>query len=326
MLLHSRLFRLLTIAAVTTTSLCQLHTAQAQTTDTAALFAPFQQTGNTISWYGKQVLVNKTGFPEQIRTFFTPDGNSIDTAANNFIIEPVHFHIVNNATHKDIAFTSQGVTYTQQQPHYIQWQATNISPFLQMEVNGSLELDGYLFFVVKLTALQNVNLDDIRYHLPFNFNVAKYVMAPGQKGGARPDSVKWTWNAKTPQNNGAWIGNVNGGLQYALYDEKYTRPATGKSATQKKLNIPASWSNEGKGSTWLALKGKSILSETYNGPRNLKQGDVLYYNFALLITPYHTPEKQQQSRLYQPYNKPDIIKAASGKYLEYPGRSLYQQP
>jgi len=46
-----------------------------------------------------------------------------------------------------------------------------------------------------------------------------------------------------------------------------------------------SWNNGGKGGTTVGLKGKSMLVNNYSGVLQIKKGDILYYNFNLLITP-----------------------------------------
>jgi hypothetical protein len=110
----------------------------------------------------------------------------------------------------------------------------------------------------------------------------------GQKGGLRPDTVKWKWDVATKNQDGAWIGEVNAGLQYTLRDENYVRPLNTNFYLQKPLVLPTSWGNGGKGGMIVTIKGKTMLSETFTGARSMKKGDVLYYNFTLLVTPFHT--------------------------------------
>jgi hypothetical protein len=163
---------------------------------------------------------------------------------------------------------------------------------LQMDVNGSLEFDGFSSYTVKVTALQDVQLKDITMHIPFKKEMAKYLMGLGQKGGERPDPVNWKWDVATKNQDGAWIGSVNAGLQYSLRDEKYIRPLNTNFYLQKPLLLPTSWANGDKGGITVGIKGSSMLANNYTGERSLKKGDVLYFNFTLLITPFHTPSIQ----------------------------------
>lgn len=293
------------------TRLTWLNSTLAQQNDVIKPYTPLQVDAQTISLLGRKVILNNTGFPEQIQTFFTPEMTETTTTPKNILGENIHFHIVNAATHKDIALKSQGITFTQKDPGTVKWQASNTSDLLKMDVNGSIEFDGYMNYTVKLTALADVGLDDTEFHIPFDKASSKYLMGLGQKGGLRPDTVKWKWDVATKNQDGAWIGEVNAGLQYSLRDENYVRPLNTNFYLQKPLVLPTSWGNGGKGGMLITIKGKTMLAECYTGPRSMKKGDVLYYNFTLLITPFHTIDTDFQwaTRFYHKYNKLDTIKA-----------------
>jgi hypothetical protein len=293
------------------TRLTWLNSTLAQKNEVIKPYIPLQVDDKTISLLGRKVILNNTGFPDQIQTFFTPEMTEMTTTPKNILGENIHFHIINSATHKDIAMKSAGVTFIQKEPGIVKWQATNASDLLKMEVNGSIEFDGYMNYTVKLTALQDVDLDDIKFHIPFDKASSKYLMGLGQKGGLRPDTVKWKWDVATKNQDGAWIGEVNAGLQYSLRDENYVRPLNTNFYLQKPLLLPTSWGNGGKGGMIITIKGKTMLSETYSGARSMKKGDVLYYNFTLLVTPFHTinTDFQWATRFYHKYNNLDTIKA-----------------
>ena len=294
------------------TRLAWLNSTLAQNNEVIKPYTPLKLDSMSISLLGRKVILNKTGFPEQIQTFFTPEMTETTTVAKNILGENIHFHVVNAATHKDIAFKSAGVNFTEKSAGTLKWTAQNTSDLMNMDVSATMEFDGYLFYTVKVTALKDVALDDIKFHIPFDKNSSKYLMGLGQKGGLRPDTVKWKWdNVATKNQDGAWIGEVNAGLQYSLRDENYVRPLNTNFYLQKPLVLPTSWGNGGKGGITITIKGKTMLSENYSGARVMKKGDVLYYNFSLLITPFHTlnTDFQWATRFYHKYNNLDTIKA-----------------
>jgi len=293
------------------TRLTWLNSTLAQDNEVIKPYTPLKVDTMTISLLGRKVKLNKTGFPDQIQTFFTPEMTEITDKPKNILGENIHFHIVNAATHKDITFKNEGVNFTEKQPGTLKWRAKNTSEFLNMDVNATMEFDGYLFYTVKLTALKDVSLDDIKFHIPFDKDASKYLMGLGQKGGLRPDTVNWKWDVATKNQDGAWIGEVNAGLQYSLRDENYVRPLNTNFYLQKPLVLPTSWGNGGKGGILITVKGKTMLSENYSGARVMKKGDVLYYNFTLLVTPFHTlnTDFQWATRFYHKYNNLDSIKA-----------------
>ena len=93
-----------------------------------------------------------------------------------------------------------------------------------MNVSASLEFDGFVAYTVKLIALKELAVNDIAMQIPFAAQASTYMMGLGRKGGHLPDTVNWKWQVATKNQDGAWIGNVNAGLQFSLRDEKYVRP------------------------------------------------------------------------------------------------------
>jgi hypothetical protein len=172
-------------------------------------------------------------------------------------------------------------------------------------------------YTIKVTALADINLSDIALDIPFNKNASKYLMGLGHKGGFLRDTVQWKWNVATLNQDGAWIGNVNAGLQFSLKDEHYVRPLNTNFYLQKPLLLPTSWGNGNKGGINIGEKGNGIFAHSYSGERNMKKGDVLYYNFNLLITPFHTinTDFQWANRFYHKYNNLDTIKSTGASII-----------
>lgn len=213
-----------------------------------------------IAMPGKQIEINTDGFPAMIHTSL------------NLVTEPIHFHVVNAANHKDIKWKSSALNIKTQKPQKVSWAVKNTSDSLTMDVEGTIKPDGTLNYVVKISALQNVNLDNIRLHLPFTKEATKNMKGLIQQEGVRPEVVDWKWNAaQSVKTEKVWLGDNSSGLQYKLTDNKHK-------------SVPKSWSNNGMGGIHIEQKGKAILADNYSGGRSLKKGEVLYYNFEMLIT------------------------------------------
>jgi len=96
--------------------------------------------------------------------------------------------------------------------------------------------------------------------------------------------------------------------------------------------LPSSWGNDNKGGIKVSEVGKSILADNYSGERKLAKGEELYYNFNLLITPFHpiNTDFQWETRFYHSYKPIDTIKetgatvinihhaTAINPYINYP--------
>ena len=299
------------------TRLAWLNSDLAQQNDVIAPYTPLQQEGNSISLLGRKLEINDDGFPKSIQTFFTEEMTGMAEQPNNIFTEPVHFHFTRASDGKDMKFRNGGIVFTKKEAGTIAWTAINSNDTLELALSASIEFDGFVAYTVKVTALQDADMKEITLHLPFKKEAATYLMGLGQKGGLRPDSVGWKWDVANKNQDGAWVGAVNAGIQYSLRDEKYTRPLNTNFYLQKPLLLPASWANGGKGGISIAQKGSSILANNYSGKRFIKKGETLYYNFTLLITPFHTlnTDFQWSNRFYHKYNQLDAIKATGANLV-----------
>jgi len=313
------------------TRLRWLNSTMAQDNTVIAPYTPLIVKDNTVSLLGRKVEVNKDGFPAQIQTFFTPEMTEYSKTPNNLLTEALHFHFT-KPDGKNMVLKSKGLHFTKTEPGTVQWTAVSANDSLQMEVSASMEFDGFIAYKVKVTALQDIDLKDITMHIPFKKDVAKYMMGLGQKGGYRPENFEWKWDVTHKNQDGAWIGNVNAGLQYSLRDEKYVRPLNTNFYLQKPLILPSSWGNGDKGGIKITDDGKAVLANNYSGERKLSKGDVLYYNFNLLVTPFHTinTDFQWETRFFHSYKPIDTIEetgatvinihhaTAINPYINYP--------
>ncbi len=293
------------------TRLKWLNSTLAQDNTVIAPYTALVVKGNSISLLGRKIELSNDGFPKQIQTFFTPEMTGYSDTANNLLTEGIHFHFTKMEDGKNIKLAGNGVKYLLQQPGTVKWTAISSSDQLQMQVNASLEFDGFMNYVVKITALQDVALKDITMHIPFEKYFAKYMMGLGQKGGLRQNDFKWKWDVANKNQDGAWIGNVNAGLQFSLRDENYSRPLNTNFYLQKPLLLPTSWGNAEKGGIDIFEKNGGVLVSNFSGERQMKKGESLYYNFTLLVTPFHpiNTDFQWDTRFFHKYENLDSIKA-----------------
>ncbi|WP_026310071.1 glycoside hydrolase domain-containing protein [Niabella aurantiaca] len=298
------------------TRLKWLNSTMAQENTVIAPYTPLVLKNNAIDLLGRRVTVAPSGFPAQLQTFFTEEMTGLKTEPNNILTEQIHFHFT-GADGKELKFENGNLQYTNQSAGTVVWKTTSRSPLVQMDVAASLEFDGFLSYTVKVTALQDADFKNITLHIPFTPEAATYLMGLGEKGRARPDSLSWKWDVAHKNQDGVWVGAVNAGLQYTLRDERYVRPLNTNFYLQKPLLLPASWGNGQKGGITIAQKGKSILADNYTGPRHLKKGDTLYFNFNLLLTPFHplNTDFQWATRFYHRYDSISKIKSTGATVI-----------
>ncbi|MHC0440759.1 glycoside hydrolase domain-containing protein [Flavobacterium sp. 3-210] len=290
------------------TRLKWLNSTLAQENTVIAPYTPLEVKNAEISLLGRKLIVAPNGFPAQIQTFFTPEMTSVTAKANDILSSPIDFHFV-DASGKEAQWKNNGLKFTKKEAGTVSWESTSTSKSVQMDVNASVEFDGFVHYTVKVTALEDVSFNDINFQMPIQPTSAKYMMGLGQKGGDRPAIFEWKWDVAHKNQDGAWIGAVNSGLQFSLRDEKYSRPLNTNFYLQKPLLLPTSWGNENKGGITITPNQKSVLVNAYSGARTMKKGDVLYYNFNLLITPFHTinTDFQWDTKFYHKYSPIDSI-------------------
>ncbi len=292
------------------TRLTWLNSTMAQKNDVIKPYIPLEVKGQTIALLGRKVILDNTGFPKNIETFFTPEMTSFSDHPKEVINQPMSF-MLETAEGAKVLWKPTEVKFTEETPGTVKWKAQNTAAGLQMDVTGSIEFDGFVAYTVKITALQDISLNDIRLHIPFNKKSATYMMGLNLKGEKRLSNYEWKWDVAHKNQDGAWIGDVNAGLQYSLRDEHYVRPLNTNFYLLKPLLLPTSWGNDNKGGIKITESDSTVWVNNYSGARSMKKGEVLYYNFNLLITPFHpiNTDFQWATRFYHKYENLDTIKA-----------------
>ncbi|MBK1895926.1 glycoside hydrolase domain-containing protein [Chryseobacterium paridis] len=298
------------------TRLPWLNSTLAQANTVIKPYTPLQLKGQEVSLLGRKVILDASGFPKQILTFFTPEMTSIGNKANSILNEPIHF-IAKGPGSKTENWKSSGIQFTGKEEGKVSWSSINTSENLKMQVEGSIEFDGFMEYTVKITALNDIQLQDIAMQIPFAKDKAIYMIGLGQKGGYRPGSLDWKWDVAKKNQDGAWIGNVNAGIQFSLRDQNYSRPLNTNFYLQKPLILPSSWGNDNKGGININEMGNKVVVNNFSGARSMKKGDELYYNFHLLITPFHpiNTEDQWNNRFYHAYKPVETIKASGANVI-----------
>ena len=292
------------------TRLKWLNSTLAQENTVIPPYTPIEVKGNTISILGRSMSLSNDGLPGSIATRFSPEMTSM-SGHTQVLRRPISMSVV-DSDGREFAAMPRKLVFTEKTPGTVKWRASTKFGNVEMDVDGSMEFDGSVAYTVKMTATEDTDLADIRLNIPYSKDASKYMMGLGEKGRATPDFLHWKWDVATKNQDGAWLGGVNAGMQFSLRDEKYVRPLNTNFYLQKPLLLPTSWGNGGKGGIDIDTdgSGETVNVKSYSGPRIMKKGDVLYYNFTLLITPFHTIDTDWQwaNRFYHKYTPVDDIK------------------
>ncbi|MFA4926157.1 MAG: glycoside hydrolase domain-containing protein [Candidatus Aminicenantales bacterium] len=283
-------------------------------------YRPLEVKGRTIKCLGRTLTLGENGLPVRIESFFTPELTAVSSTSTDLLSRPFEF-LIKNSEAPAQSWKNESFVFTKITPGKVAWQAVNKIPALDLtvKINGAMEFDGYVEFKVKVEAGSETGVDDICLVIPFRPETSTYMMGLGFKGGRRPSSFSWRWDRSKNQ-DALWIGAVNAGLQCQLRAENYSRPLNTNFYQLKPLNLPPSWWNEGRGSVRVEeaevrdkKRKKEVVLAASSGPRQLKKGEVLYFNFNLLLTPFKpiNPGKHFSERYYHAF-KPVSEIAATG--------------
>jgi hypothetical protein len=284
--------------------------------EVVAPFTPVDVAGNVVGILGRQVAVGRSGFPASIRSFFAPEVTHLVPDGRELLRGPVTLSAI-TASGDVMKWSSGSVQVEKAGPGRATWHVTNTAGPLRMDVRAGLEFDGCIEYAVALSADQAVALGDVRLDIPLRKDVAQYAMGLGLKGGRCPADYAWQWDAHNNQDS-AWVGDVNAGLQFTLKDERYSRPLNTNFYQLKPLVMPASWHNEGRGAVRLtAADDDTFRMRCSSGPREMAAGQVLHFNFRLLLTPFKplNTDAQWNTRFYHRYAPLDTVAGAGGNTI-----------
>jgi hypothetical protein len=257
-------------------------------------YTPLALTGRTISLLGRDFTFGADGLPERIRSYFSPNNTSIGTTAREILAAPVRL-AMRDASGRAVSWSGNAPVVTHRAPGAIAWRAQRSAGALTLDTRGRLEFDGTAEYIVTLRASAATTLSDVALEIPMQAGAARYMMGLGQKGGYRPERFTWTWDVAKKNQDAAWLGDVNAGLQFTLKDEHYVRPLNTNFYLSKPLIAPRSWANDGKGGCNIRPEGEAqVLVRCFSGAHTLAAGDSLRFDFRLMITPFKPLDVQGQ--------------------------------
>jgi hypothetical protein len=293
-------------------------------------YTPVTVSGKEFSILGRTIAIDNLGFPETIKSFTDYELTGFDKEGREILNGPVSF-VVTEKGGGEAIWKNKKFNLVKHNSGVAAWETENISDRLLMNLKAKIEFDGYVEYLITLTATDDIEIEDIKLVIPFVPGIAKYTMGMGQEGGYCADKFEWKWDVKKNQ-DAIWIGDVNAGMQLRMWDENYERPLNTNFYQAKPLNMPPSWYNEGKGGFNYKRLNDEFIAKAYTGKRSLKEGEELHFNFSLLITPFKPVDTKKHfaNRYYHKYFPLDSIKeyganvvnvhhaTAINPYINYP--------
>jgi hypothetical protein len=295
-------------------------------------YTPLAIDGLTIGCLGRSLTIGPDGFPARIQSYFASEMTRFRTKPLPLTAAPMKL-VVADARGRELPWVPgagvPGPRPLQKGPGAVVWETENTAAGLVMKLAARMEFDGFVDYKIAVTGVRDTVVSDIVLEIPYSEACARYMMGLGFKGGLRPDSFDWAWDQKKNQ-DALWLGAVNAGMQVCLRAENYSRPLNTNFYLSKPLNLPPSWWNEGKGTVEVRTIGaegtkgaikasgpRPVILSAHSGPRTIRAGETLHFDFTLLITPFKPldPVAHFRERYYHAFKPLDEIAATGANVL-----------
>ena len=259
-------------------------------------YVPITISDRTLHLLGRSLRFDATGLPASIQSTFGRSLDRVDAAPQEILAGPIRFVVETPDGTKEFAGGDPRII--DQKSGAVTWESTSRAGPFALHCRAKLECDGYVNFRLTLSGknLQEAAaLKDIRLEIPLRREIATYMMGLGRKGGYRPAKWDWKWDVRYA-NNHFWIGDVNAGLggKFKHVEDRWDY-----------FNLRASgvyedWGNAGLGGCRLReVSPDLVVLSPFTGPKKLKAGAELHFNFGLAVTPFHRIDPVHWNWRYQ---------------------------
>jgi hypothetical protein len=249
-------------------------------------FQPVRRNGRKLHILGRTIEIGKNGLPSAIESFFEPSNQFLLKTGKPLLDREFQF-VIEKDDGSVMRLIPGPLRFIEENPSAVHWSVTNKSEACEVLCEGYVEFDGFMEYALTLKSNRPFRVRDIRLEVPMNKECTPYMMGLHHEGGLRP--ARWEWHWDTTRNQDMlWTGNVNGGLRLKWRAENYVRPLINLYYGYGPLRMPPSWGNAGKGGVTVSDTGRVTTISAYSGPRNIHTGEILHFDFEVLVTPFRT--------------------------------------
>lgn len=256
-------------------------------------YIPVKREGHTIDILGRQITIDKSGLPQKINTFFDSNNQHLLDKASPILSDGLRF-VIETMEGKKIQLNPGKLNFTKQTNSTLNWEVVNHSKAFKLKVLGMAEFDGFISYKLELAALTDSEIIDIRLEIPMTDKMSGYMMGMNKEGGNRPETWNWKWDVANKSQDAVWVGGVNGGIRLKLKGANYRRQLVNVYYEFSPLELPVSWGNKNRGGCDILSTSKGATIKAYSGKRDLQKGEILNFDFELLVTPVKLINKEIQ--------------------------------
>lgn len=231
-----------------------------------APFTPIEVAGATLSFVLRSVTYDAVGLPRSIQ-------------ANDREVLDSPVKLAASTSSGPIEWKTGETRLLKQAPGKVERQTVSTGGGLQLTLTTSTEADGCINCWAEFEATEQTSLTDLALEVPVAEEVARYMMGLSFRGGERPASWDWKWDARRCDNQ-LWLGDFDAGLQVSLQDNQDVWNLMNLAS-----GVPESWGNGGQGGATVREEDDAFILRAFTGPRTLAAGEQLLLRFRFYVTP-----------------------------------------
>ncbi|MHA4808431.1 glycoside hydrolase domain-containing protein [Flavitalea flava] len=255
-------------------------------------FIPLSRDGNTVSILGRKISLGNDGLPKEITSFFDKDNLALVEKGEPVLFDKIKFVVDRNGS--PLSFTPGATRYTDHLPGSSSWETILQNPDITLTLKGHAEYDGFIGYEVMVKPLKDVDVKDIRLEIPMDKKKAGYIMGLDHEGGTRTDNWAWKWDVINKNQDGIWVGGINGGMRLRLKGANFHSQLVNIYYPFGPLNEPESWGNGQKGGVTINNETQGALIKAFSGQRLLHKDSTYRFVFELLVTPFKLIDRKIQ--------------------------------
>lgn len=261
-------------------------------------YLPLRRKGLKLFMFGRTLTLSPEGLPESAESFFCGSNDRLGTVGKSLLSRP--FAFVPDGEFPAAA-SGSFCRFTVEAPDRIEWRSgcRFAGCGAELSVSGFLEYDGFASFDCSIRFSKECSLNDLR--LEFSASGCEFI-GLNRHGGPAPDKLRWLWDTRRNQ-DGFWLGDLNGGIRLRLRDRSSRIPLTNCYYHFSPITPPPAWDNGGKGGIALTKCGGISEITAFSGARKVTAGTMLDYGFELQLTPFKPadPVRHLKQRFFHPY-------------------------
>lgn len=259
-------------------------------------FSPVHIEDELVVYPGHRLAIGPEGLPTRIESTFSGSNTRANATPQPLLARPMRF-VAETETGPLSWHTTAPAHPTIESDCAATWSASAASEGLTLSVRGRIGFDGVGRFALRVTATSDIVVRDLRLEIPYAESAARYFMGLNSAGGARPPEVSWKWDVASKHQDGFWLGAVNNGATWRFHDANYRSALVNIYYPFRPLLDPKSWSNGGAGGIVIpASAAGEVAVRVFSGPRHLRQGESLDFDFDVALTPSKPVDTNSQWR------------------------------